>query len=639
VGADATVTIKEVPESLHKEKILAVLAEQAMAAEINIYKIDADRRQPDSVRILHEFVGNPSSTVGGAARDYPSFSPFFTTRIEPASDITTEDVRGVYAIYGTVAQADALVADLGSVGVTAAAEPANAADAWRSTLLGKTPLAGLVGIGAFTLVLGSAMFATGRRKVSATRAIFGTSRVKSLGKDYLAALKMYLVPAIVISAAATLGVGVATEFNQFWPFLHSASLLLGAGIPIILVGVTLVFLTSRRIGMSQVINGEKPWVTLRLLSASTTALSFGLVFAIVGSLSAAALSTAEKSRFDESWRNVGESVTLRFAGTTTAADFTALTERFGEIYRKHENGGRVVLAKPPTVPRFRAASYGPFDGNSLIVNPEYLNRNTILDASSQRVEAPDLMSGEMVLLIPSTIWNMREKVASEYKEWATFQRSLTDFDTPLQIRVVETRRDQEAFNYGSNNFRFGNGQKNAVIAVLSTKSEIVPAEFYVTAASNAAVIFDSAEDLQSSLAQSGVSKYISAIDSANGLALNAQAERQGLMIALALCLAVLLPIIFVSTAITIWAYLERQRSLIMVRTLHGFSFLARHQGLLLLSTSTVTALVLANVLLGALSSELAFAGALVVLILHAAGTVTLLRSGEGSLATRLQAGA
>lgn len=636
VGASAVVTINELPTTLSKQQVIATLSENAVSSGINIYKIGVDSDRPDSVRILHEFIGNSSKMFSGTAQEYPSFSPFFTTEIESSSHITTEDMRGPYAIYGTVTQAELLVDELEIVGISGVVAWVHSDGVWQQTLLGNTSIAGVVAIGAVALLLGSATFAIGRRKVSVTREVLGGGRSTSYAKDFIALGGIYLAYAGVVSIAAVIIVGLMTGYNQFWFFIGTTAILWVAGIPIVFLGATLVYLGYRRIGLSRSIKGEKPWITLRILSASTAMFSFGLTFAIVGSLSAAALSTMEESRFDEQWQNVGAGVSLRFASTTTSSDFTSLTDRFGEIVKEHEMADKLVMAKPPSTRMLRPGNYGPFDGNSLIVNPEYLSRNVVLDANDEQVLVPEMGPGELVLLIPSNLESQRHEIVDEYREWAHFQLSLTQFNSAVNVRVVETKSNQEPFNYGSNNFAFGSGQKDAVIGVISSKSEILPAEFYVSAASNGALIFDSVDFLQNSLKESGVDEFVVSIDSANGLALNDQAERRALMISLGLCLVVLMLIIFISTAIALWSYLDRQRALIMARIINGYSFMGRHSTFLLFSMSIVTVMLIVNVVVGAVSSGIAYGGALVILMLHGVGVVALLRVGEGSLVARLQ---
>lgn len=638
VGADSTLTIEAVPATLPKARILELLSSSADRAGINLYKIDVDRSNPDGARILHEFSGDLPARLGGESHEYPSFSRWFTTSIKPSSEIDREDMRGLYAIYGTGPQADSFLQELKREGIVARASQVSSTDILTRLIGGENPLGSVIVVATTGLVLGASTFMLRRREVSVARAVLGRRNASALLLDVAALLGVFTGAALGAALISVPVLWVWNGLNQFGPFISTYLAIVGLGAMAVLAGAVLVLLGFSRMRLPELVKGRKPWLTVHINSLITTGLAFGVAFAVVGSSASAVVLLNDESRHDSSWQKVGDGVTLRFAATTTAADFENLSSGFMDVYSRFERDGQAVLAKPPTAPALRPGDYGPYIGNSLVVNPEYLERNHILNEDGEVIRPPQLRSGDLLLLIPSAIWTDREKIVAEYSEWAEFQQELgMDDGTRVVARMMMIGSGQEHFNYGANQFAFGSSQFQSVIAVVSTQSEILPAGFFVSAASNGAVIFDDGNALSQALSSAGIEDHIAAIDSANGLALNDRAARVNTLLGMWMSGALLAIVLALSAAVLNWSYLERLGPVISARIVHGHGFFGRHSALFLTVVSIGVAALLLNIAIRRVDSFVGFALALGLLLAYCALAFATLRARERGVLHRSQA--
>jgi hypothetical protein len=639
VGAAGTVDIEVIPPELHKERLIELISAWSKDSRTNVYKVTADPGNLDGGRVLYEFLGHPVSAVGGNSREYPTFSPWFETRIEPSSKIGDADMRGSYAVYGDDGRLDLLMRALREDGIVVVPGTWNPGDLVGQLVAARPTLVGVVAIAALVLSLGTATFATRRQAVSLARKLLGCGYGRVLSLDYGVAILVYLGMCAVVCLAGLPFIWISNDFHQIWSLLRSVLLIDALGLLLVLAAWTVVRMRFQRMSTADVIKGRRPWLTLQVLSWATTTSSFALVFVILGTTTATLSSLDTASRSDASWKALGQAVTLRFASTTTAEDFDRLSDRFGSLYRIFDAKNQVVLAKPPTAPVLRGGQHGPFDGNSLIINPEYLARNVILDAAGRRVDAMHLEPGEMGLLIPRTLWEKRSRIEAEYREWANFQRSERGESLDVVIHVVAVEADQEMFNIGANDFAFGSSQKDPVMAVMAGNSNIVPPDFYVSAASNGALVFDDANSLREALTRSGIATHVVSIDSAAGLALSDRSKRVGLLLGLVLGGFVVLLAMILSTATVTWVYLGRRRAVVVARMTHGHSFSGRHSALQVAGLTAGTVAALVATAAGALTGCIAFAGAIAVLGLYWVTVLALLHSGERALFAELRSDA
>jgi len=400
----------------------------------------------------------------------------------------------------------------------------------------------------------------------------------------------------------------------------------------VIVGWMLMRLGFGPIQLAEAVKGRARWMTLQIISWPATVVSIVVVLLILGSTASTMSQMVAASRADRSWKGVGGAVTLRFGSTTTAADFDSLADRFAALYRHFENDRKVVLAKPPTVREFRPRDHGPFSGNSLVVNPEYLDRNVVLDMQGHPVESATVDPGQLTLLIPAPQWNERKRILADFREWADFQLSGQSQNTEAGIHAIQVQAAQEVFNYGANSFAFGSTQRGAVVAVLGGESDIVASDFYVTAASNGALVFDDADELRAALVEFDLASHVASVDSAAGLALNKQADRFGVLIALSLNALIAIFAMLLTTGALTWSHLERTRPIWSARMMLGHSFFERHSAFLVVQAMSGAVALLLCAASGAIAGLAVFIAAVLVLALHGGAFGGLLWCGERAFA-------
>lgn len=163
------------------------------------------------------------------------------------------------------------------------------------------------------------------------------------------------------------------------------------------------------------------------------------------------------------------------------------------------------------------------------------------------------------------------------------------------------------FNYGAGQFQAQPAQRDAVVAVVPDGAGILSDDFYVAAASNAAVIFTNPEFLQAELQRTGLNAYLAGLSSVSELALLERMKRidalrmQGAAIVL-LCVTLAASLVVLTSV-----YLSRDRRRIFVQLIHGVPFLAVHANYLALLLCLAGGTLAVTSVLGLVSSFASFA--------------------------------
>lgn len=627
VGTSTVLRVNEITADASKSSIINAIQTLAVDHKQNIYKISPDPAHVDSGRILFAFVGDESTFIGGSESwKYPSFSKSFTTTLLPHSEITTQDMRGLYTSNVDSASFAPLLRDLQKAGIGASLEQVPNSMIFGNVLFGETSSGPVLIATLVALLLASAFYASRRFSVCSIRYIHGRNRPTAVLDEYFTTLKLYLSVILVCGAALLASLYFYNQLTQGAEYFSTVGLLLLGGIVAILAGQSATFLIMARWPTSEIIKGRKPLVYLTLGSVAAQVITLAVCYPTISDGVQTAASITRDARFDTQWLEAKSFVTVRFSGTNTPEDLQSITSRFGEVARTEEKNDRLVVAKPSSSGFEGPAGYGPYTGNSLIVNNRYLSEQDIQSSQGGRIEHLPEKDGRIYLLIPQQLKGQIPAIVDEYTSWAEFQRSLEgakeDYRA-LQISVIETAPSQEIFNYGSNFSQTQISQVDPVIAVVPASSGILSNDFYLSAASSGAILFTNTSILQSALADAEIGTHVTSIDSVSDRALAERNDRLLKARILAVSLLLFVTMLLIVGVVLTRVYFERNRQRLFIEAVHGKRFASMHAEYFGLTGLIAGGVLAAEVLLRAVTSLPSFYMCLFAIALFMVATVAL----------------
>lgn len=627
VGTRSLFRIDSVPDDVPKRDLLEAINNAAVTNMVNIYKISPDPDNVDNGRILFAFVGDEASFFDDQEPwVYPSFSATFKTTLLSYDSITTQDLRGTYAADAEIGAAGLILEELRSQGLGISLEPVSQGSILAAVLFGGNATGPVLVVAIVGLVVGTSYYASRRFTVYTLRTIHGRSTGRAIGDEYANTALIYVIALLSCGVAGTLALLSYNQLHQFGSYLATVSALMLAGFGIILGSQSATFLVMRRRAASETLKGRRPLVFLASVSIVAQLIALAVGFPTISATVLSATALAADSKLDTRWIAARTFVAVRFSGTNTPEDLQAITPRFGELAKQAESHGDLILSRPPSAPIGELAGYGPYSGNSLIVNNRYLDEQLLTTSTGGRIHDLPEWDGGIYLLVPQGLRSTIDAIVAEYGEWAEFQRSLESEVSPateLEIRVVELAPGQEVFNYGANPFQRHVVQRNAVVAVVPASANILSDDFYLAAASSAGVIFTNPNALEEALASADLESHITSVDSISDLAL---AERTSRLSELRLQIASLIMLgltLMLAVSVLTSVYCDRNRQRLFVEAIHGRAFIAMHGEYFLFTAGLAGVVLLVLVSVGSVVSLASFGACLVALALLLSATVLL----------------
>jgi hypothetical protein len=328
---------------------------------------------------------------------------------------------------------------------------------------------------------------------------------------------------------------------------------------------------------------------------------------------------------DDQWLKARGLVTTRFGGSNTPADFIAAAPLLGELARAEDRAGRLVVAWP--------FSLTPSDSleiqrtTDLVVNPQYLERQHVVDEEGLRIRGP-LPSDTVLLLIPASQKTQKEQIESRAVQWLELQREVQKSSKAMPVvKSVIVKSGQELFTYHAASRASDSTQIDPIVLVASPDSTALSDDFLVSAASSGGLLFSGGGKLSSLTVSTGLDKYLTSIDSVSDLALEERARRLAEVQMKAGELTLIVAVLIALTLVLSAAYCERQRRRLFLERVHGRSFIRRHLVFLGAVAGGALAVLGACVLLRAAESILGLAAcAVLIAVLLPTAVIALARN-------------
>ncbi|MGL4340437.1 MAG: hypothetical protein ACRCSP_08475 [Rhodoglobus sp.] len=626
-GTQSAFSITAIPADSGKTDIVNLIERAAQQQSLNIYKVTVDPTDVGNGRYLFAFLGDPAKDAdlypGGR---YPSFDPGYSTTVKSSRDITTEDIRGLFWTTGDSSATAVLLNSLRRAGfeATFAQTPNNFLIFRTMDYFAAAPIAVAT---MFGLILALGYSITYQRKLFTVKAVHGFTRSRTLWGEVLAFSAFFVAAAAILSTVSSLGLMAFNQANQFSSVASSAFLVMGATYLIAILFQVLLFSAVSTTPQVAFLKGARPLGFLLSLSLLTQIFVLGLSYAVLSHTVSLYLKTSSDQGSVSTWLEASNLVTLRFGGSNTPQDFEKITSSVGRLFAAQESLGQAILAYHPRLPSQQVTGYGPNDGNSLIVNNEYLASQDIRSSSGKRIGELPEASGQIYLLVPERVKSQTEAIVEQYKVFADFQVSLNPNETPktISLTTIYTRNGQKIFNYGSTSVMEETSQSDPVIAVMPAGAGVLSDDFYLSAATNGNAIFINPEALIEQLRGSELEQRILSVDTISDYALASIDLRKSQIIVYISGIALILLVMMFSSSIMALVYCDRNKQALFAKYALGWSFFRTHRHYLAAVLGLGLTVLAGCGVLGAVNSLAGYTAAAGAIVLNMVITVVLIR--------------
>ena len=617
-GTGTSFTVERVDTATKADAVRAI-AQASRTLGINVFKIQPSFRDSMKSRVLVAFVGDQKSFQRNGGYDYPSFSTRDqSTKVVSYKEITTQDLRGSYATNADRSHMEQLAKALSrSRIVVDESQSLWSRGLWIGATiyaLGRGGLWAGVVIIAITLVVSTAYSLSRNRKIHAIKAMHGYTSVRILVGELVSLLATLVVGLMTIALVGLPFLWLINNFHQIWRLLR------GLFIAVAVLTAYLVFLTLVLGGASTfrnripaVLNGEgnelRDGIIAGFAQFMVVAVLFGTISGSLNRISA----VQSTSRSLAQWSRISDQYVLRLSINITQEDELRAAPHLMKVIEDLGSRGKAMLVGYNKFGSdYYDDPYEPNGSDSMIVSPNYLDKQPIagLDGKPVRVVGKEI--GAFTLLVPSSYKGDPGALLKKYAEYFKTQCQLgvTQKQKPYSCNphgvLVRTRSGQDISLFSGTQFMPAEDQqrlslKDPVVAVTSPSSGLISPMVYLSYTSSDSVLFSDPELLQSKLDHYGISGYFQGIDNAKDsvaytLSLSRN-EQRGDIIAISFGLAAAMMAILVCSA----AYCARRRRLSFVQFIHGYGFFRRHGGFLIMQNTGVLLTLIAVGMIGSMN--------------------------------------
>ncbi|MGG7508955.1 hypothetical protein [Plantibacter sp. YIM 135249] len=616
-GASTAVVVQAIPQEATRAATIDAISRAAQEADVSIVKVTADPDDIDHSRIISTF-----------ARAKPDFAPFSTqlhTVIKPIAESATMDLRGIYLIDGSDAQGRDIAASLTSAGYSAQSESRSP----QSFVIGKlsqNPALMTIGVaGLLALILALVSASSQAQKRLAVKAVHGFSENVAILGETASVAREFCLWVGALGVLGTVALLFVNSWNQFAGFV-AFTLPAVAVLFLLTIGaaaISLYLLPAAK--LPELLKGKRPVLYLALAAALVQCVTTISLLSAFTSASAQTQIAAKASAEIDQWRASTDLLTLRFSPNVTERSYQALQSTFLDLIRRLEPTGGIVLSAHPSA--IRNSDYGA-DGNSIIVNNEFVRRQSILDSDGRPVEPVQESPGHLTLLIPEHLGTRTDEITETYRAEAGFQAELDGRSPPaVDIEVILLRSGQSIFNF-SQDLTLP-AQLDPVIAVIPAASGILSRDFYLAKATSGGVLVSDTSDAMNLLQNEGILDSLASIDSAADFALDALQSLQSQLRGLRLSIAFTALVLLLSTTVLVAAYCQGHKQAIFSRFSNGWPFLSTHRWFIVSTTAGTSVVLLTSLAFARTTGGLMWAT--VILCCETILVLSLLRFAERRL--------
>ncbi|MFC9297762.1 hypothetical protein ACFTWH_01975 [Streptomyces sp. NPDC057011] len=532
LGHSALVWVSESDNSAGGEQVAQAVAAFAADHKVTVTRELPDLKDPYGRRHLYLASGGPGSEASQWLSDgYPAFGREYRTDVHPIGQVGQLDPRGLYYVFGSDHDADALAAEFASLGMRASV----------SHPLSLAELAPLYTGGALywsvLVVALAAVTMTGASVLLGAKA-YGVLRLqgKSLGEILLRDLRQLAVfwacAAGVVAAAATAFLGFYNGLAWLGFFASVA-----AGIAALLVLLMLaahagVLALTFKTEVLRALKGELPARAASLSAYLVRVPALLLALSIAGSVVLAGQDVATRQDSRAAYAKVGDATAILLNGSL-GSESAQMETRVGQWLRKADGEGKTVLAGRRELRYLAPPGSGLPQGEFLIVNESFLAAQPILDPAGRRYTAapaprdgkvpgigpnPGTGTGTVRLLVPESLAGHAQTIAARIP--GVLSPTNPELIRPDQVQTLAARSGQRVFTYnpgdrtrsaGSNPNQDRSLVRDPVLLVVPNGSTFLTDNAYTAFATQGGVVFPRPDDVLDGIAANKLQTYVKAM--------------------------------------------------------------------------------------------------------------------------------
>lgn len=488
----------------------------------------------------------------------------------------------------------------------------------------------LIAILLISILLAFIYYIVFRYKEFAIKKMFGHSDGKIIFKDvFKEILTMHLYTLVASGLIVMLYLYYYNKFKYVVGYLKNLSIVLLVFSIILIVVEMVISLNIDNIKIKNMLNNKKPITLIQSLNYITKVTFSIVLVAIMVNLISNYNNLISQNKNLEKWKSTNEYV--YFNMTDKYRDSEELIWNYNQSLRcrelfKYYNNKGGLLVSPSNYFSYNnfygkeslntRKEYDPIDGIALEVNAEYLRQNPIRDTNGNIISIEDEYGDYLIILVPEKYKEDEENLLQLYKEIYKFRRFVNEdiyneymniekVDHPeIKIKIIYTENGQESFLY--NPLLEEENQNSIIDSVhIVINSENIGGDSYTKYVSSNEFFakidgsvegdayskvyevikeLDMEKDILSAYTlYSNVDSYIIKVEN--------EIKEYIISVIITLFLEILLTIYMIIN------YIQRNKYINAIRKINGYSYIKRHNKLILLIVGTWMAILIGGYVL------------------------------------------
>ena len=593
LGVQGTVQVSGSTPSAPSSSTIAGIERMAGDTGTDIVKLVEDIRDPGGSRMLYVAVGGQSTDPARWLADgYPGFTRSMTTTVLSFDQLSGQDPRGNYYVYGgpdaTQAFAERFRADGYEVEVRT-----DYTVSYAHWLINQ-PLGVGFEVTLLLCAMLAGMFALMNVKGYAVQRLQGNSGWSVMARDIRANICQTLAVTWVVLLGFAGFLALYNHASHMGTALALASAVFAVFLAVISVAYLVGFAVASRSPLLMALKGRLP---ARLASGLIYCVRVPAVILSVWAVIYAGMAAGQaldQAEAQQAWRTAGRASAIRINPRLSPSEQDRYSIATGQWLISQEQQGRMILAQEDTLMQLSiAADQTEEDGGSsiasgdvLMVNSNYLRAQTVQDASGRRIaQVPD--SGVLVV-IPASKQDQRGKIEGIVRAFISSQSQMHGVAMP-RITVLMGKPDQSLFGYGQQNMPNQKAlfRDTVLIGADAGTGVFSPDDYTAYASEGNAMLVDPDQALVS-LREAGLQPFVYAVSSVSAKAAADFAELQADLRIHLMNVLVAIAILIASAIAAAQTHVRGNAQHIFARYVHGWSFPATHR--LAITAETVLAL-------------------------------------------------
>ncbi|WP_280263277.1 hypothetical protein [Nocardia abscessus] len=595
--------VDDFDSSLSKEDLYSSFSTVSAQNTVNIYKLSFG--EDSHRRIFFEFIGNPERKLLTSDNgQYTTFDPRLQTIFLPATDITTQDIRGRYAIDGTESAKRRTIAELSGLGFNIAIWDQDYGPlVWDS--LGRSHL-----LTVFVVVLLCCALVVGYSALSSTKdyavkQLHGYGRTRIIAEGLVEVVATCIVIATAVAIATAVYLGFYNDFARFDAFLPTLLAPFGA----LLLLLVLVKTSAIAIAISlpnsdgRYLKGAKSDVALlNFAYIAKFAVLATMLILVIGGVHAITRFT-DMNRAADRWKATPDYLAVSHSTgvpTKDGAEKRRLDAQVRRLFASFEQQGKAILVASQDI-RSSASGLAGEKSIDLVVDNNFLRENCVLNLQNSCVRDLRTSDLEMTLLMPESMKGQEGDIVQRYLNLIVFQQHIqgTPVDrSDITPSVIYSRSGQELFSYKAATALDGAFVRDPVVLVADASTRLLSDDFYSAKSSSAEALFIDKDYLGGELNRSGLDSLMQYYYSIKDQSLQDISDFETASRNQLVGLGITMIAGTVTSSFLAALYCSRNRKRIYLEEIHGYSFLRRHSkttfGLTLGCATTFFGIAIAN---------------------------------------------